>query len=41
MLWSFMGCIVDASVEEGWKTVGGIGRASQQCDRLWDLRGHV
>lgn len=29
MLWSRIGCFVDADVEGGWKTVGGMCRAPQ------------
>lgn len=41
MFWSLMGCFVDASVGEWWKTVGGLCRTPHPCGCLGDLRGHV
>lgn len=41
MLWSFMECFVNASVEEDGKIVGGMCQAPQKYGCLWDLRGHV
>lgn len=35
------GMFVDASVEEWWKTVGGLCRTPHHCGCLGDLRGHV
>ncbi len=37
MLWSPMGCFVDAAVARSWKTVGGMSRAPLFEDCLWDL----